>query len=156
MRYSAFIGMLSGLLLLSACAGMPGTDSDPVLINAQNLAKLTDRQWELKTITVDGRRVIMHVDATQTIRFGADGNVTGFAGVNRFGGPYAFSPEGALTWPGAGLASTRMAGPPELMEKEAAFLAGLPKTSRAVVAGNALQLQSEDGSTVLLFAKQGY
>jgi len=49
-----------------------------------------------------------------------------------------------------------MAGPPELMEKEGAFLKGLPKTTRAVVAGHALQLQNEDGSTVLLFNEQGY
>jgi heat shock protein HslJ len=48
-----------------------------------------------------------------------------------------------------------MAGPPELMEKEQAFLRGLPKTARAIVASNALQLQSDDGSTVLVFEQVG-
>jgi heat shock protein HslJ len=147
---------LLSVSLVVACAGLPGTGNEPVLINSQNLDKLVNRQWELKTLTVDGQRVIMHVDATQTVRFGADGKVTGFAGVNRYGAAYAFSPEGALAWPGPGIVSTRMAGPPELMEKEGAFLKGLPKTSRAVVAGHALQLQNEDGSTVLLFNEQGY
>jgi len=74
--------VLLSVLLLVACAGLPGTGNEPVLMNSQNLDKLANRQWELKTLTVDGQRVIMHVDATQTVRFGADGKVTGFAGVN--------------------------------------------------------------------------
>jgi heat shock protein HslJ len=142
------------LAVLAGCVGM-GKDGDPAMITAANLDKLADREWLLKTITVDGQRVIMHVDATQTIRFGSDGRVAGYAGVNRFAGAYTFSPEGLLTWPGAGLISTRMAGPPELMEKEQAFLRGLPKTARAIVASNALQLQSDDGSTVLVFEQVG-
>jgi heat shock protein HslJ len=144
------------MLVLGACAAVTGVSNDPVLISSQNLDKLIGRQWQLKTITVDGSPVIMHVDATQLIRFGSDGKVTGFGGVNRYSGAYQFSPEGALSWPGPGLISTRMAGPPELMDKERAFLNGLPKTSRAVVVGHALQLQSEDGSNVLVFSEQGY
>jgi heat shock protein HslJ len=139
---------------LAGCAGV-GKDSDPAMINAANLDKLVDREWLLKTITVDGQRVIMHMDATQTVRFGSDGRVTGYAGVNRFGGAYTFSPEGTLNWPRGGLMSTRMAGPPELMEKEQAYLKGLPKTTRAIVASNGLQLQNDDGSTVLVFEQIG-
>ena len=142
------------LALLAACGGM-GKDGDPAMITAANLDQLMDREWLLETITVDGQRVIMHVDATQTIRFGSDGRVTGYAGVNRFGGSYTFSPEGLLSWPGADLISTRMAGPPELMEKEQAYLKGLPKTARAIVASSGLQLQSDDGSTVLVFEQVG-
>jgi heat shock protein HslJ len=146
--------LVAPLLLLAACAGT-GKDSGPVLINAQTLDRLVDREWELKTITVDNTRIIMHVDSTQTLRFGSDGKITGFAAVNRFGGTYKFSPDGVLSFPGPGLISTRMAGPPELMEKERAYLNGLPKTTRAVVAKNALQLQNEDGSTVLTFTEIG-
>jgi len=142
------------LAVLAGCSGM-GKDGDPAMITAANLDKLADREWLLKTVTVDGQRVIMHVDATQTIRFGSDGRVTGYAGVNRFAGTYTFSPGGVLTWPGAGLVTTRMAGPPELMEKEQAYLKGLPKTTRAIVASAGLQLQSDDGSTVLVFEQVG-
>jgi len=142
------------LAVLAGCSGM-GKDGDPAMITAANLDKLADREWLLKTVTVDGQRVIMHVDATQTIRFGSDGRVTGYAGVNRFAGTYTLSPEGLLAWPGAGLISTRMAGPPELMEKEQAYLKGLPKTTRAIVASAGLQLQSDDGSTVLVFEQVG-
>jgi heat shock protein HslJ len=154
MRLRTFPLLLVIALLLGGCAGV-GKDRGPALITAQNLDRLVDRDWELKTITVDNTRVIMHVDATQTVRFGSDGRVSGFGAVNRFSGTYKFSPEGVLMWPAPGLVSTRMAGPPELMEKERAYLRGLPKTTRAVVAKNGLQLQSEDGSTVLLFAQVG-
>jgi heat shock protein HslJ len=75
--------------------------------------------------------------------------------VNQYRGSYAFTQDGKLTWPAPGFASTRKAGPPELMEKERAFVAGIPKTSRAILAGNALQLQSEDGNTVLAFIRVG-
>ena len=79
----------------------------------------------------------------------------GFAAVNQFRGYYQISPDGRLSWPAPGLIATRKAGPPELMDKERAYLAGLPKTSRAIVTKNALQLQSEDGNTVLTFRPLG-
>ena len=41
------------------------------------------------------------------------------------------------------------------MDKERAYLAALPKTTRAVLQKNALLLQNEDGSTVLQFLESG-
>jgi heat shock protein HslJ len=140
--------------LLGACAG-PGKDSGPAMVTPANLDRLVNREWLLETITVDSQRVIMHVDATQTLVFSPDGRVTGYGGVNRFAGTFKVAPDGALSFPGAGLATTRMAGPPELMEKERAYLKGLSKSTRAIVAKNGLQLQSDDGSTVLVFEQVG-
>ena len=51
-----------------------------------NLDRLVNREWLLKNVTVDSQRVIMHVDATQTLQFGSDGRVIGYGGVNRFAG----------------------------------------------------------------------
>jgi len=142
------------LMALAGCGGMSGGDSAPALITSSNVNRLYGKEWELKTLTVDNARVIMHVDAQMTLAFAPDGTAAGFASVNQFGGPYKFAENGMLGWP-RGLASTRKAGPPELMDKERAYLAALPKTTRAVLAKNALQLQNEDGSTVLLFAELG-
>ena len=72
-------------------------------------------------------------------------------GVNRFAGTYKFSPQGVLSFPAPGLITTRMAGPPEIMDKERAYLKGLAQATRAVVARDALQLQNEDGATVMVF-----
>jgi heat shock protein HslJ len=139
--------------MLAGCAGKPGSASQPILIDSGTAARLNGIQWELKALTVDGSRVIMHPDAPMAIAFAADGQVAGFGPVNQFRGTYAFSPDGRLSWPAPGLTSTRRAGAPELMDKERAFMAGIPKTSRAILAGDALQLQSEDGNTVLAFVR---
>jgi len=143
------------VLAVTACGGMMGGDGGPVLVNKKNVGRVQGHQWELKTITVDGTRVIMHPDGVMTIAFAPQGEVGGLGAVNQFRGRYEFSEDGKLTWPAPGLITTRKAGPPELMDKERAYLAGLPKTSRAIVTKSALQLQSEDGNTVLTFVPLG-
>ena len=148
------------LILLSAClggcAGMMGADSGPQVVNAQTAKRLYQREWNLKTLTVDGGQVVMDVDARITIRFEPDGKVTGFAAVNRFTGTYSLNAEGVLGWGKPGYAATRRPGPPELMEKERAFLRGLGKTTAAILARHTLQLQSDDSTTVLMFNETGY
>jgi heat shock protein HslJ len=141
------------LSALLGCAGQPGSAGKPVLVDTKTAPKLYGAQWELKTLTVDGTRVIMHPDAPMFITFGPDGKVAGAGPVNQFQGGYTFSADGRLSWASARLATTRKAGAPELMDKERAYFSGLPKTTRAVLAGDALQLQSEDGNTVLAFTR---
>jgi heat shock protein HslJ len=140
------------LLVLGACAG--GGKGGPQLIDSNSAERLHGIEWQLKTITVDGTRVIMHTDGDMTLIFGPNGQAGGYAAVNNFSGRYSFDQSGTLTW-SESLAATRKAGPPELMEKERAYLTGIPKTTRAILSGNALQLQSEDGNTVLAFVKAG-
>jgi heat shock protein HslJ len=145
---------IATLGMLAACASMTGQHSKPALITSENAERLY-QQWELRQLTLDGNRVIMHPDADMAIAFAPDGRVAGIGAVNSFSGHYQISPQGALSWPAPGLASTRKAGPPELMDKETAYFAAIPKTTRAIVAGDALQLQSEDGNTVLAFLRRG-
>lgn len=141
------------IALLGACAGMGGKGG-PMLVDSATARQLHGIEWDLKTMTVDGTRVIMHTDADMTLIFTPDGQAGGYAAVNNFSGRYRFDQNGRLSWT-EGFAATRKAGPPELMEKERAYLAGIPKTTRAILSGNALQLQSDDGNTVLTFVKAG-
>jgi heat shock protein HslJ len=154
MKAATWLAALS-MLAVTACGGMMGGGGGPVLVNKGNVEHLQHQQWELKTITVDGTRVIMHPDGVMTIVFAPQGELGGLAAVNQFRGRYEFSEDGKLTWLPPGLIATRKAGPPELMDKERAYLAGLPKTSRAILTKNALQLQSDDGNTVLTFVLLG-
>ena len=142
------------LLMLPGCAGLGGSDSGPTLINGHNLDKLYGKEWELKTLTLDNARVIMHVDSQMTLAFAPGGKVSGYGSVNQFSGSYKISENGTLAWE-RGLAATRKSGPPELMDKERSYLAALPKTTRVIVVKGGMQLQNEDGSTVLLFAEMG-
>jgi heat shock protein HslJ len=152
---AAGLCVLICLGVLAGCASDPGTSGKPLLLDSKTVERLYGLQWELKSLTVEGSRVIMHPDATLLLAFGPGGQVAAAGPVNQYRGTYAFAQDGKLTWPATGFASTRKAGPPELMEKERAFVAGIPKTSRAILAGNALQLQSEDGNTVLAFIRVG-
>ncbi len=152
MKAWRWIGVLM-LAILGACAGMGGK-SGPMLIDSSTAKQLHGIEWDLKTMTVDGTRVIMHTDGNMTLIFAPDGQAGGYAAVNNFSGRYNFDEDGRLRWNEA-FAATRKAGPPELMDKERAYLAGIPKTTRAILSGNALQLQNEDGNTVLTFVKAG-
>ena len=144
------------LACLSVCARMTGSDSEPQVLDAQTAHRLYQRNWDLKELTVDGRQVVIDVDTRLTIRFAPDGQVAGLAAVNRFSGTYSLSTEGRLGWGRTGFSVTRNTGPPELMEKERAYLRGLGKTSNAILARHILVLQSDDASTVLTFGEVGY
>ena len=142
------------LACLSGCAHVTGSDSGPQVVDAETAHRLYQRDWDLKGLTVEGRQVVIDVDTRITIRFAPDGKVAGLAAVNRFSGTYSLSTEGKLSW--GRFAATRMLGPPELMEKEQAYLRGLGKANIAILARHILVLQSEDTSTVLRFNEAGY
>ena len=144
------------LACLSGCAHVTGNDSEPQVLDAQTAPRLYQREWDLKGLAVEGRPIVVDVDTRITIRFAPGGKVGGLAAVNRFGGDYSLSAEGKLGWGIAGFAATRMMGPPELMEKEQAYLRALGKTNVAILARHILVLQSDDASTVLTFGEAGY
>lgn len=144
------------LACLSGCAHVTGNDSEPQVLDAPTAHRLYQRDWDLKGLAVEGRQIVVDVDTRITIRFAPNGQVAGLAAVNRFSGTYSLNTEGRLSWGKAGFAATRMMGPPELMEKEQAYLRGLGKTNVAILAGHILVLQSDDASTVLRFDEAGY
>ena len=63
-----------------------------------------------------------------TATFGSDGSLAGNAGVNRYSTTYTTS--GDTMSIDAAIATTEMAGPQELMQQEAAYLAALPRPPR--------------------------
>lgn len=137
-------------LLLAACAGI-GDDSKPTMIHAGNVDRLYGRQFELRSMTVEGSPVITHADARMTLAFLPDGHAVGFAAVNQFNNTYTFSPDGKLAWGKGGFVTTRKAGAPELMDKERQYLAALRQVTAAVVSKYGLQMENDDGTTKLVF-----
>jgi heat shock protein HslJ len=97
------------LALLAACGR--GTDSDAA---GDAAPSLVGTSWVLVEPELEG---------TQPIRlaFGKDGQVSGFAGVNLFRGPFQQIGAGNLTL--GPLAATKMAGPPPAMQAEQEVLA---------------------------------
>lgn len=151
---TAVLPLILMLACVSGCAQVTVNDGGPQVLDAQTAHRLYQRDWDLKGLTVEGREIVIDVDTRISVRFAPDGQVAGFAAVNQFSGTYSLSAEGKLSW--GGFAATRNMGPPELMEKERAYLKALGKTNAAIVARHTLVLESGDASTVLTFNEVGY
>jgi putative lipoprotein len=84
--------------------------------------------------------------AARFIQFRADGRVTGSSGCNRFTGKCA-QDGGTLTM--GPLATTRMACPPEIMQREQEFLALLGKIRHVDRTNRRLILKDVDGNVLM-------
>jgi heat shock protein HslJ len=116
---------------------------------SENFHKIVGMQWILEKMTVNGESIDL-VPEKPFIKFGEDQTIKGFASINRFFGSLQMDATGQVRWP-TPLGSTRMAGPPELMNQENAFLKALPMTERFSQSGIRLYAVSADGSTELVF-----
>ncbi len=110
-------------------------------------------EWRLIDWTVNGAPRQLVADSNVTIAFDPSGKLSGNASINAFSGNFRFDAEGRLQWPRAGFTLTRMAGPPELMAQERAFLDSLRRTVHYHADGQQLVLESANGMTILKFAR---
>jgi heat shock protein HslJ len=78
-----------------------------------------------------------------TLEFAGAGTVSGFAGCNRFSGPFVAVGDAVRFGP---LATTRRACEPQVMEQERQLLAAIARVTRYVIEGNRLDLRDDDGS----------
>jgi uncharacterized lipoprotein YbaY len=83
-----------------------------------------------------------------SVEFGADGEVSGFGGVNRFRGPYSVDPDGGTVEFGA-LVSTLMAGPEPANSVEGALFGLLVGAQPFSIDGTDLTIGSGDAAAVL-------
>ena len=138
-----FLVVALGLLGLVGCrAAGDETKSSKALITSENVNQIVGTQWILKEMTLDGNEHRL-TGKRPYVQFGDDGEVSGFASVNRFSGRMQLDGQGRIRW--FPLRSTRMAGPRELMDQESAFLLALPRTRCLSLDGTCLHAQSEDG-----------
>ena len=86
------------------------------------------------------------VDSSITAVFGEDGSLSGNASVNQYSTAYSTTDD-AMTIDEQ-IISTKMAGPPELMEQEAAYLAALPQTATYTIEGDELWLRDAEGAAL--------
>ena len=120
----------------------PGFDGDLPEDASLSVGRLTDRQWELRTI--DGDPIPDTADVWLTIT--AEGAVSGRAGCNRYVGR-ADLDAGVLVF--GPLATTQMACDERTMELEAAYLKALGEVRGFVVSPEGLWLTREDGSAAV-------
>ncbi len=85
-------------------------------------------------------------DSSITAVFGEDGSLSGNASVNQYS--TAYSTTGMEMSVDEQITSTMMAGPPKLMEQEAAYLAALPQTATYTIEGDELWLRDAEGAAL--------
>ena len=81
-----------------------------------------------------------------TAKFGSDGSLAGNASINQYSTTYTTSGETMSI--AAEIVSTQMAGPEELMQQEAAYLAALPQTATFTIEGDELWLRDSSGAAL--------
>jgi len=112
---------------------------------------LPGTEWQLSSYS-DGNAVVSGTDIrTITLKFDNKGDIVGFSGVNTYFGGCNLDGNAISVGP---LASTKMAGPPTLMELETVYLNLLGSVTGASISGDSLSLTDKDGSVVLVFEKK--
>jgi heat shock protein HslJ len=114
-------------------------------------ADLTGR-WDVRFVRRDDALVSPTAGSTPYLEFSADGSVAGAAGVNRLAGPTRADGDRLHIGP---LRTTRMAGSPEAMDEEAAFLEALEAVESYRFDDGQLVLIDGDGETRVTLARPG-
>ena len=127
---------IGGLLAFSGCespSSMSGQNSIRTLTTSAN------SNWVLVSlVTADGVKQPVPASHAPSLTIGYQGRVSGNAGVNDYVGNATVADD-HLSW-GEQLASTRMAGAPELMATENLYLTALKATTQITVNGDRLIL----------------
>jgi heat shock protein HslJ len=137
MKRNAMIVLLALALALAACA------EEEVLVNPPGAASLSGTRWVVTGFAVDGTGGVLPVGVRLTLDFNDAGGVGGTAGCNSYFGTATFA-AGGITITGIG--STEMACAPEVMEREARFLAGLGRVTAFALEDGHLSLTAADGA----------
>ena len=135
--------------LCSACAPSPQSES-PEQEPQQESVSATALVGEWTVESIEGAPVVDESPAF--LGFGEDGRVHGNTSVNRLLGSWSLD-EGVLQL--GGLGSTKMAGPPTLMEQENQLLAALALVTRAEMDDEGrLVLNSADAAPLVVASRR--
>jgi len=114
---------------------------------------LTGTEWHLTKVIFDGAVSGLEYGSNSpvTIRFDKSGRVSGRGPINRFTGTAKWSDDGSISWVGAGMQTTSMAGPPDAVAREDLFFQILGQIQRHRISGSQLILETDDSNSSLVF-----
>ena len=130
-----------------------GKDGAALAVLAAQSQELAGTSWIVTGIN-NGKQAVVSplLDTELTAAFGADGQVSGSAGCNRYFA--SFSIEGQTIKIGAPGATKMFCGEPAgLMEQESQFLKALESAATYRISGGTLTLFTADGSTAVTLAR---
>lgn len=148
-RRTPILTLAVATLALAALSGCHGDKTDAPGAGAPPTMTDLTQTWTLRTL--EGRDLADWLGRATaqapTMTFAPDGRVSGFAGVNRYSGKVAPADLAAGRLDLAQVISTKMAGPPEQMRLESAFLSALQRARTLRTSAGELILS--DGQTDL-------
>lgn len=123
-----------------------------VLVYAKDTATLTG-SWIVIGYN-NGKEAVVSAlaGAELTAVFAEDGTLSGSAGVNTYNGSYTTSGSSIDIGP---LATTKMAGPQDLMDQEQLYLAALDNATTYSVRGTELELRDDTGAMQVSYVRAG-
>jgi heat shock protein HslJ len=123
---------------------LTSTDGSTLTFEKAEPFDLSGTSWKITGYN-NGKEAVTspEADSELTLEFGTDGTVSGNGGVNQFNGPYEATEDTIKIGP---LASTKMAGPENLMTQEAAYLAALEAGTTWEVVNGVLTTRDAGGA----------
>lgn len=143
-RWTTLAGVLATTALLMSVAT---TGCSPA---EERGGDLTGIDWVLKSYSLKGEITDVPPSGSVTARFAAD-KIAGKA-LNSYNGTFNTDDDGNVTQVGP-IASTKMAGPPELMTLETAYFAALEKAESYYSDGTTLTLYGADEEELAAYEK---
>lgn len=137
---------------LAITLGLISCQPEPSMLalSKQTLSEVCNKQWTVTALnTASGAYALESTRPTFDCE--PDGRISGNAGVNRYFGTFVMMSNGAIEWPSSHMASTMMAGAPELMQQETAYLVALTKTNHIASLDNKLVLSNKDRAISISF-----
>ena len=136
-----------------ACKSTTCTDQATRIepVTQDTYTEICNRQWIARKIVFNGNEK-KPFEKAPFLEFNIKGRIAGFASVNRFFGNIKIDADGNVKI--SPLGSTRMAGPPELMNQEMEFLSIMQKTAKLYTTGNDLHAETKDKSGRIVFSER--
>jgi heat shock protein HslJ len=137
-----------GQLQLIAASGTP------LATFVAQSAGIAGTSWRVAALN-NGRGAVASTlaDVAVTVRFGADGQASGWAGCNHWTASYTLQGPGLTFGPAA--ATRKMCAEPGVMEQEQRFLGALATVSEARAEGDRLELRTAQGAMALVLYREG-
>lgn len=145
MNKAVHLWLLGLALVVSGCIGI-GTQEPELTQTAGNLNSVCGYKWSLKRLRINGEAVPIDNMERFTFLCNRDGNVMGKSGINTYRGSMQVTDNGQLLWDSASFASTKMAGPENLMRQENNYLRALAGTRQAFTKAGGARLILRDPS----------
>ena len=152
MQRAIFVAMM---LIVAVMLVSRGCSSGSKVTSPDEALKMLSGDWVLKQLGgKDVASMLGQNGRPPTMSFANDGRVSGFSGVNRYTSTIDVDRLAKNGFKLDGIASTRMAGPPEAMDLESKFTQALQEATGFKLDGSNLNL-TKGTETLLKFARGG-